>query len=113
MDSNSSEAVPLTNSSNDFEESVAVPKSSKAVKCRKNDQCVQQALRSLNRLSTPEEKFTVICAKYADIFDENRKLQVNIRFHSLYSSKMYEFHIDLNFGSTTLLATKEEKSLSF
>lgn len=50
----------------------------KFLKARKKDDCsVQYVLRALNSLTTSEEKLAAMCKKYADLFDENRKLQVS------------------------------------
>lgn len=49
----------------------------KVAKNRKKSDCnVHHVLRALNTLTTPEEKLAAMCQKYADLFDENRKLQV-------------------------------------
>jgi hypothetical protein len=43
---------------------------------KKDDKSVEQVLKALNSLETTEEKLAAMCKKYADIVDENRKLQV-------------------------------------
>lgn len=43
---------------------------------KKDDKSVDHVLRALNSLNTTEEKLAAMCKKYADIFDEHRKLQV-------------------------------------
>lgn len=53
-------------------------RSSREEKARKkDDKSVDHVLRALNSLSTTEEKLAAMCKKYADIFDEHRKLQVS------------------------------------
>jgi len=55
----------------------AVKKPMKEEKIRKkDDKSVEQVLKALNSLETTEEKLAAMCKKYADIVDENRKLQV-------------------------------------
>ncbi|XP_046398645.1 alpha-taxilin [Ischnura elegans] len=52
-------------------------KNSKGDKLRKkDDKSVEQVLKALNSLQTTEEKLAAMCKKYADIVDENRKLQL-------------------------------------
>jgi len=43
---------------------------------KKDDKSVDHVLRALNSLNTTEEKLAAMCKKYADIFDEHRKLQL-------------------------------------
>uniref|UniRef100_A0A1B6EY18 Alpha-taxilin n=1 Tax=Cuerna arida TaxID=1464854 RepID=A0A1B6EY18_9HEMI len=43
---------------------------------KKDDKSVDHVLRALNSLNTSEEKLAAMCKKYADIFDEHRKLQL-------------------------------------
>ncbi|XP_054271947.1 alpha-taxilin [Macrosteles quadrilineatus] len=43
---------------------------------KKDDKSVDHVLRALNSLHTTEEKLAAMCKKYADIFDEHRKLQL-------------------------------------
>jgi hypothetical protein len=45
---------------------------------KKDDKSVDHVLRALNSLNTTEEKLAAMCKKYADIFDEHRKLQVSL-----------------------------------
>ncbi|XP_069689808.1 gamma-taxilin-like isoform X2 [Periplaneta americana] len=57
-----------------------VKKSNKEEKSRKkDDKSVEQVLKALNSLETTEEKLAAMCKKYADIVDENRKLQLNAK----------------------------------
>lgn len=46
-------------------------------KHKKEDKSVTHVLKALNSLNTTEEKLAALCKKYADMFDENRKLQVS------------------------------------
>ena len=46
---------------------------------KKDDRSVEQVLKALSSLGTSEEKLAAICKKYADIVDENRKLQIQIK----------------------------------
>ncbi|XP_065225008.1 gamma-taxilin [Planococcus citri] len=64
----------------DVESASAAQSKSKSLKPRKKDDCnVQHVLRALNSLTTPEEKLAAMCKKYADLFDENRKLQSSVK----------------------------------
>lgn len=78
--SNNSEldGVPteMKDKSGDTNESASVAKLKNAKSRKKYDSSVQHVLRALNSLTTPEEKLAAMCKKYADLFDENRKLQV-------------------------------------
>lgn len=81
LETSSKEQEILTDSkeksSGDVESSSTTQPKSKSLKPRKKDDCnVQHVLRALNSLTTPEEKLAAMCKKYADLFDENRKLQV-------------------------------------
>lgn len=63
--------------------STEVPVKSRPEKLRKkDDKSVEHVLKALNSLDTTEEKLAAMCKKYADIFDENRKLQVGVIFYS-------------------------------
>lgn len=59
-------------------EASAKNRSSREEKARKkDDKSVDHVLRALNSLNTTEEKLAAMCKKYADLFDEHRKLQVS------------------------------------
>ena len=73
------ESSSLVDSQEPNQHSPEVTKASnqKIPKNRKKTDCnVQHVLKALNSLTTPEEKLAAMCQKYADLFDENRKLQV-------------------------------------
>lgn len=60
--------------------STEVPVKSKPEKLRKkDDKSVEHVLKALNSLDTTEEKLAAMCKKYADIFDENRKVQLLVK----------------------------------
>lgn len=44
---------------------------------KKDDKTIEQILKSLNSINSPDEKLVALCKKYTDILDENRKMQVN------------------------------------
>ncbi|XP_039289310.1 LOW QUALITY PROTEIN: alpha-taxilin [Nilaparvata lugens] len=46
---------------------------------KKDDKSVEHVLKALNSLNTTEEKLAAMCKKYADIFDENRKVQLALK----------------------------------
>lgn len=46
---------------------------------KKDDRSVEQVLKALSSLGTSEEKLAAMCKKYADIVDENRKLQIQVK----------------------------------
>ncbi|RZF49289.1 hypothetical protein LSTR_LSTR011813 [Laodelphax striatellus] len=46
---------------------------------KKDDKRVEHVLKALNSLNTTEEKLAAMCKKYADIFDENRKVQLALK----------------------------------
>nr|XP_018908655.1 PREDICTED: alpha-taxilin-like [Bemisia tabaci]XP_018908656.1 PREDICTED: alpha-taxilin-like [Bemisia tabaci] len=48
-------------------------------KHKKEDKSVTHVLKALNSLNTTEEKLAALCKKYADMFDENRKLQLLVK----------------------------------
>lgn len=59
---------------------VARTRSSREEKMRKkDDKSVDHVLKALNSLNTTEEKLAAMCKKYADIFDENRKMQLALK----------------------------------
>jgi glucan phosphorylase len=58
---------------------------------KKDDKSVEQVLKALNSLQTTEEKLAAMCKKYADIVDENRKLQVKSDFNIYFNLN----HLDL------------------
>ncbi|KAK7866043.1 hypothetical protein R5R35_008555 [Gryllus longicercus] len=62
--------------STSMEEEVVVKKNSKEDKNRKS---IDQVLKALNSLDSTEEKLAAMCKKYAEIIDENRKLQVSLK----------------------------------
>lgn len=80
---NKHESDSLLAEKNDKQEeandSVAVAKVKSSKNRKKYDCSVQHVLRALNSLTTPEEKLAAMCKKYADLFDENRKLQVLLK----------------------------------
>lgn len=60
--------------------STEAPVKSRPEKLRKkDDKSVEHVLKALNSLDTTEEKLAAMCKKYADIFDENRKLQLLVK----------------------------------
>ncbi|XP_075227182.1 uncharacterized protein LOC142327761 [Lycorma delicatula] len=62
------------------QQAVARTRSSREEKMRKkDDKSVDHVLKALNSLNTTEEKLAAMCKKYADIFDENRKLQLALK----------------------------------
>lgn len=66
-------AVPVNNTAE-------APVKSRPEKLRKkDDKSVEHVLKALNSLDTTEEKLAAMCKKYADIFDENRKLQLLVK----------------------------------
>ncbi|KAL0819169.1 hypothetical protein ABMA28_008422 [Loxostege sticticalis] len=54
-------------------------KSKKEDRVKKDDKNVEQFMKSLNSVPTYEEKFSIVCKKYAQTADENKKLQFYIK----------------------------------
>ena len=55
-------------------------RSSKEEKSRKkDDKSIEQILKNLSGLETPEEKLSAMCKKYIEVLDENRKLQMTLK----------------------------------
>lgn len=46
---------------------------------KKDDKSVEQVLKALSSLDTPEEKLAAMCKKYSDIVEDNRKLQLALK----------------------------------
>ena len=43
---------------------------------RKDERSVEQVMRALNSFESPQDKLDALVKKYAEVIDENRKLQV-------------------------------------
>lgn len=54
-------------------------KSKKEDRLKKDDKNTDQFMKSLNSYPTYEEKFSVVCKKYVQTADENKKLQFYIK----------------------------------
>lgn len=46
---------------------------------KKDDRSIEQILRNLGNLETPEHKLAAVCKKYIEVMDENRKLQATLK----------------------------------
>lgn len=46
---------------------------------RKDEKTVQQVLKSLDSLKSPQDKLSAMCKKYSDLLHENRQLQATVK----------------------------------
>lgn len=85
-------------------------KSRKEDRLKKDDKNVDQFMKSLNSVPTFEEKFSVVCKKYVQTADENKKLQ----FYIKQSDKRYALllkekeQLQHEFNKTILVKSKLE-----
>lgn len=85
-------------------------KSKKEDRSRKDDKNVEQFMKSLNALPSLEEKFTLVCKKYVQTADDNKKLQFYIKQSDKRHGMLVKEkeHLQHEFNKTILVKSKLE-----
>lgn len=77
---------------------------------KKDEKSLEQIMKGLNSLQTPEEKLDALCKKYADIQEENRKLSANAKQSEkkCIASQKEKEQLQIEFNKTLLTKSKLE-----